>query len=226
MNSALLILTIALGVLSVSLIFILMKKTSGARSIFRANQEAKELIDKAKEEVAKIKREASIEAKEKYLNLKSDFERQTRERRRKFNEMERRLVLKEENLERKYQNLEKKERDFSSKEQRLYSQEKEIVEKQRKYEELTNKALEELERIANISQEEAKRELQRKMEEEAKLEASQTLRNIEEDTREKGLVLARDIISQAIQRSAAEHVVATTVSVVDLPSDDMKGRII
>jgi ribonuclease Y len=203
-----------------------MKKTSGARSIFRANQEAKEVVDKAKEEVAKIKREASIEAKEKYLNLKSDFERQTRERRRKFNEMERRLVHKEENLERKYQNLEKKERDFSSKEQRLYSREKEIVEEQKKYDELTNKALEELERIANISQEEAKRELQRKVEEEAKLEASQTLRIIEEETREKGLVLARDIISQAIQRSAAEHVVETTVSVVDLPSDDMKGRII
>ena len=118
--------------------------------------------------------------------------------------------------------LERKERDHSNKEQRLYSREKEIGDKERKFEGLIRKGLEELERIAGISQEEAKKELQSKVEEEAKLEAVQTIRRIEEETREKGQMVARDIISQAIQRSAAEHVVETTVSVVDLPSDDMK----
>jgi ribonuclease Y len=122
--------------------------------------------------------------------------------------------------------LERKERDFSHKEHRLYSREKEIEDKERKCEGLIRKGFEELERIAGISQSEAKKELQSKVEEEAKLEAIQTLRRIEEETKEKSQMIAQDIISQAIQRSAAEHVVETTVSVVNLPSDDMKGRII
>ena len=220
---------IAIGVavlLSGALIFILAQKKSGASSILRARQEAKDVVDKAQEEAEKFRREAQIEAKEKLINLKSDFERQTRDRRRKFNETERRLVKKEENLERKYQGLERKEREFANKEYRLNSREKEIEGKARKYDELNQKAIEELERIAAITQEEAKRELQKKIEDEAKLEAVQAVRKIEEETREKGQALAREIISQAIQRSAAEHVVETTVSVVDLPSDDMKGRII
>jgi ribonuclease Y len=220
---------ITLGLLflvSSFLVFVLVKKQSGARSILRAKQEAKDILTKANDDAEKIKRESKLEAKEKYLNLKADFERQTRDRRRKLNDMERRLVKKEENLERKFQTHERKERDFSQKEQRLYAREKEIGDKERRYEGLIQKSLEELERIAGVSQEEAKKELQSKVEEEAKLEAVQTLRKIEEETKEKGQMVARDIISQAIQRSAAEHVVETTVSVVDLPSDDMKGRII
>lgn len=208
------------------LVFLLAKKRSGAKSILRAKQEARDIVEKASEDAEKIKRESQLEAKEKYLNLKADFERQTRDRRHKLNDMERRLVKKEENLERKFQVLERKERDFSHKEHMLYSREKEIGDKERKHEGLIRKGLEELERIAGISQDEAKKELQSKVEEEAKLEAIQTLRRIEEETKEKGQMIAQDIISQAIQRSAAEHVVETTVSVVDLPSDDMKGRII
>jgi ribonuclease Y len=208
------------------LVFLLAKKRSGAKSILRAKQEAKDIVEKASEDAEKIKRESKLETKEKYLNLKADFERQTRDRRHKLNDMERRLVKKEENLERKFQVLERKERDFSHKEHRLYSREKEIEDKERKCEGLIRKGFEELERIAGISQSEAKKELQSKVEEEAKLEAIQTLRRIEEETKEKSQMIAQDIISQAIQRSAAEHVVETTVSVVNLPSDDMKGRII
>ena len=222
-------LIITLGLLflvSGFLVFLLVKKRSGAKSILRAKQEARDIVEKASEDAEKIKRESQLEAKEKYLNLKADFERQTRDRRHKLNDMERRLVKKEENLERKFQVLERKERDFSHKEHMLYSREKEIGDKERKHEGLIRKGLEELERIAGMSQGEAKKELQSKVEEEAKLEAVQTLRRIEEETKEKSQMIAQDIISQAIQRSAAEHVVETTVSVVDLPSDDMKGRII
>lgn len=226
MNLVLLIAVIVLGLLSASLSFLLLRKNAGIRSVIRARQEANEIYEKAKEEAEKIKREASLEEKEKFLNLKTEFERQTRDRRRKFNETERRLMQKEENLERKFQSLERKERDFSTKEQKQYAKEREFGEKERKYDELLNEEMKELERIANLTQEEAKKELQRKIEDEAKLEAVQTVRKIEEETREKGQALAREIISQAIQRSAAEHVVETTVSVVDLPSDDMKGRII
>jgi ribonuclease Y len=225
-NFILIVIAVILVVASATIIFILVKKTGGARALFRAQQEAKTILGDAKEEAQKIKREASIAAKEKQLNLKADFERQTRDRSRKLNELERRLVKKEENLERKYQVHEKKERDFSQKERRLFTQERELVEKEKEYQELRRKAVVEIERVANMSQEEAKRELMKKIEDEAKLEAVQILRKIEEETREKGQGMAREIISQAIQRSAAEHVVETTVSVVDLPSDDMKGRII
>ena len=226
MNFMIILIGALLVVASATIIFILVKKAGGARAIFRAQLEAKEILEEAREEAKAIKREASIAAKEKQLNLKAEFERQTRDRSRKLNELERRLVRKEENLERKYQDHEKKERDFSQKERTLLSRERELVDKEKGYQELRRKVLEEIERAANMTQEEAKRELMKKMEDEAKLEAVQILRRIEDETKEKGQGMAREIISQAIQRSAAEHVVETTVSVVDLPSDDMKGRII
>jgi ribonuclease Y len=213
-------------ILAACLIFLLVKRQSGSRLIFKARQESEEILGKAQEEAQKIKREASLEAKEKYINMKSDFERQTRDRQRKVNELERRLVNKEENLERKSQNLERKERDLSHKERRISNKEREIANQEKKFQDMNRKAVQELERIANLTQEDAKRELQRRIEDDAKLESVQVLRRIEEETKEKSQAMAQDIISQAIQRSAAEHVVETTVSVVDLPSDDMKGRII
>ncbi|MBN1272056.1 MAG: ribonuclease Y [Candidatus Aminicenantes bacterium] len=226
MNFSIGILIGALSVLIVGVVFVLIKKTTGARSVFKAKEAADKIVDQAKNEAERIEREASIEAKEKLLNLKADFERQTRERRKKFNDQERRLVHKEENLERRVQSLERKERDLYQKERSLYSKEKEIGEQKSKYEDMLKKAVEEMERISGLSREEAKKELARKVEDEAKLEAVQALRRIEEETRGKSEILAKEIISQAIQRTAAEHVVETTVSVVDLPSDDMKGRII
>jgi ribonuclease Y len=140
--------------------------------------------------------------------------------------MERRLVQKEENLERKFKNLERKERNVSTKEQRLYSKEQELGNKERENQKLRNKAIAELERVGHLTREEAKRELIKQIEDEAKLDSVQVVKKVEEETKEKCQSVAKDIISQAIQRSAAEHVVETTVSVVDLPSDDMKGRII
>ncbi len=226
MNSALLILLCVLILIAGSILFILIKKASGARAIFRSTQEAKNILEKAKEDADKTRREATIELKEKEINLKAEFERQTRDKNRKLNDMERRLMRKEENLERKSQNVERKERELSNKEQRFYTREKEIGEKEKKYEELNQQAMGELERISGMTKETAKNMLVKKIEDEAKLEAVQVVRKIEEETREKSQGVAREIISQAIQRSSAEHVVETTVSVVDLPSEDMKGRII
>jgi ribonuclease Y len=225
-NSALLIPLCVLIFIAGSILFILIKKASGVRAIFRSTQEAKNILEKAKEDAEKTRREAAIELKEKEINLKAEFERQTRDKNRKLNDMERRLMRKEENLERKSQNVERKEREFSNKEQRLFAKEREIGEKEKKYDELTQQAVEELERVSGMTQEAAKNTLMKKIEDEAKLEAVQVVRKIEEETREKSQGVAREIISQAIQRSSAEHVVETTVSVVDLPSEDMKGRII
>jgi ribonuclease Y len=225
-NTAYLLLAFILGLLATSVVFILVKKASGTRSVFRAQHEAEDIVKRAKEDAEKTKREASILAKEKFLNLKSDFERQTQDRRHKINETERRLVKKEEHLEHRVANFERRERDYSAKENQLYSKEKEVDKKKQEYQTIIEKELKELERVAGISQGEAKKELLNKIEDEAKLEAVQAVRKIEEETREKSQAIAKDIISQAIQRSAAEHVVETTVSVVDLPSDNMKGRII
>ena len=226
MNPSILISFIIIFALVSFIVFILVKKNSVARSVFKARQETKQILDDAKQEAEKIRKEASSKVQEKFLNLQAEFERQTRDRRRKFNEMERRLVHKEENLERKFQALERKERDFSTKERRFYQKEREIAEREEKYNQLIEKEMEELERVSGMTKEEAKNILVKKIEQEAKLDAAQAVRRIEEEMREKSTGVAREIISQAIQRSAAEHVVETTVSVVDLPSDDMKGRII
>ena len=208
------------------LIYMIIKKKSGSRLIINAKQEADAIKKRAQEETEKAKREIALQEKEKFLNLKSNFEKQTRDRQHKLNETERRLVNKEEKLDGRIQGLERKEREFTNKESRLFSREKEISNKEKEQDELRNKTILELERIAGLSKEEAKLEIKRKIEDEAKLEAIQIVRRIEEQAREKGHLVAKDIISQAIQRSAAEHVVETTVSVVDLPTDDMKGRII
>jgi len=225
-NSALLILLCVLIFLCCGILFVLVKKSSGARAIFRSKQEAKEILEKAQEEAEKARREATIELKEKQINLKAEFERQNRDKNQKLNDLERRLMGKEENLERKFQNVERKEREFNNKEQRLNARERDLGDKERKYEELIQQAVGELERVSGMTQEAAKNMLVKKIEDEAKLEAVQAVRKIEEETKEKSQVLASEIISQAIQRSSADHVVEMTVSVVDLPSEDMKGRII
>jgi ribonuclease Y len=207
-------------------IFLLGRKRRGARQIVEVREEAAAILARAKEDGEKIKREATIEAREKDLSRQAEFDAHNREKQRKINETERRLVNKEENLERRLQSLERRERDFSQKENRLFQKEKDIEKLEQKTIEIQNKAVEELERISGMTLEDAKAMLIKKIEDEAKLEAIATVRKVEEETREKANALAREIITNAIQRSAAEHVVESTVSVVDLPSDDMKGRII
>lgn len=205
---------------------LLLKRKEGSRRAVEAQEEARAIVDRAREEVEKIKREAAIDAREKDLARLNEFEAHNREKQRKINETERRLLSKEENLERRFQSIERKERDFTQKERRLSQKEKDLELEEAKIAEAVKKAMEELERVSGMTQEEAKAMLIKKIEDEAKLEAIATVRRIEEEARENALASAREIMTSAIQRSAAEHVVETTVSVVDLPSEDMKGRII
>jgi ribonuclease Y len=216
----------ALIILLAVAIALLARRRKSTQQILKAQEEAQSILAKAKEEGEKIKREAAIDAREKDLSRQAELEAHNRERQRKISETERRLINKEENLERRFQAVERKERDFSQKENRLFQKEKDIEKLEEKTAEIQKKALEELERISGLTLEDAKAMLIKKIEDEAKLEAIATVRKVEEETREKAAALAREIIVNAIQRSAAEHVVETTVSVVDLPSDDMKGRII
>jgi len=226
MNIALYAGVAVLIVLAAVIVFILLKKNSGTRALLRAKQEAQGILDGANAQVEKISREATLEAREKLKAQEEEFERQTREKRRKITEMERRLIHKEENLERKFQGLDRRDREIGGKERRVSQREKELDAQEEKAGLLIKKQMEELERVAGLTQEEAKSQLIKKIEDEARLEAVQVVRRVEEETRSKSQQTAREIISQAIQRSAAEHVVETTVSVVDLPSEDMKGRII
>jgi ribonuclease Y len=207
-------------------VFYLLRKRQGMQALFKAREEARNLLEQAKAEADKISQKAAAEIREKSRNFEEEFDHQTRDRRKKINEMERRLVNKEENLDRRFQALERRERDTSGKEKRIYQREKDLDLQEEKAAELVKKQMEELERVSGLTAEEAKGQLIKKIEDEARLEAVQSVRRIEEETREKSQGLAREIISQAIQRSAAEHVVESTVSVVDLPSEDMKGRII
>jgi len=216
----------ALIILAAVIVVILLKKSAGTRGLMRASQEAKESLEQAKAQAEKIARDAQQQAKDKLASVDSEFEQKTREKYRKINEMERRLIHKEENVERKFQGLDRKEREISAKERRIAQREKELDQQDEKINELIKKQTEELERVAGLTQEEAKGQLIKKIEDEARVEAVQVVRRVEEETRAKSRQLAGEIIGQAIQRSAAEHVVETTVSVVDLPSDDMKGRII
>jgi ribonuclease Y len=206
--------------------YYLLRKRQGTQAMFKAREEARSLLDQAKAEAEKNTQKAAAEIKERSRNFEEEFDHQTRERRKKINEMERRLVNKEETIDRRFQAIERREREVSGKERRSYQREKDLDLQEEKVNALIKKQMEELERVSGLTQEEAKGQLIKKIEDEARLEAVQSVRRIEEETREKGQILAREIISQAIQRSAAEHVVESTVSVVDLPSEDMKGRII
>jgi ribonuclease Y len=215
-----------IAILAGAVVFLLIKRKEGTRRIFEAQEEARQIISQAKEEGEKAKREAALEARERDLSRQAELEAHNREKQRKINELERRLLNKEENLERRLQSVERKEKDVSQKERRLFDKEKSLELEEAKIAETLKKTTEELERVSGLTQEEAKAMLIKRIEDEAKLEAIATVRRIEEEAKEKAHTLSREIITNAIQRSAAEHVVETTVSVVDLPSEDMKGRII
>jgi len=216
----------ALVLWAFAVVYYFLRKRQVAQDMSRAKEEAKAVLEKATAEANQLAQKASAEVKEKSRKFEEDFDRQTRDRQKKINEMERRLVNKEENLDRRFQAMERREREFSGRERRVFQREKDLDLQEEKVTGLVKKQMEELERVSGLTQEEAKGQLIKKIEDEARLEAVQVVRRIEEETREKSQGLAKEIITQAIQRSAAEHVVESTVSVVDLPSEDMKGRII
>ncbi len=212
--------------LAAAILIILLRKSTATHSLFKAREEARHLQETSKTDAERVIREAQENARQKLLSADAEFDRLTQDKRRKLNETERRLVHKEENLDRKIQGLDRRDRDLSGKERRIFQKEKEIETQEQKAAELVKNQMAELERVSGMTQEEAKSQIIKRIEDEARLEAVQAVKRIEEETRSKSRQLAAEIIGSAIQRSAAEHVVESTVSVVDLPSDDMKGRII
>ncbi len=160
-----------------------------------------------------------LEAKEEVHKMKDEMNKENQERRNELQKLENRLVHREENLDRKAENLEKKEEQLKQKENELVEEEKEL-------QNLKEEQQEKLEKIAGMNQEEAQTYLLNKMEEELEHEYSRRIKEKEAELRETADKKAREIVSLAIQRCAADHVAETTVSVVSLPNDEMKGRII
>ncbi|MBI6874979.1 ribonuclease Y [Clostridium aciditolerans] len=185
----------------------------------QALEESHRLKEEAERAAESKKKEAILEAKEEVHRLRSDSERELRERRNEIQRLERRLIQREELLDKKSDSLEKREDSLNKKQQ-------EIDELQASIEELYEKQREELQRLSGLTSEEAKEILLEEINKEIKHEAAIMIKEVESKAKEEADKKAREIITCAIQRCAADHVAETTVHVVALPNDEMKGRII
>jgi len=191
-----------------------------------ADTMVKRIEQEAKAKAATIQKEAELKAKDKQLQLKMEFEKETKERRRELGSLEKRFMLKEENLDKKVDLLDRKEIDISQRERNIIVREKAVSLQEKKYEAYIVEWQKRIERVAGMSAQDAKRQLLESMESEAKHEAAKMIKHIEDEARETADKHSKKIIALAIQRYAGEYVSERTVSVVNLPSDDMKGRII
>ncbi len=202
------------------------RKRVAAGNIDAAKKLAESIVEEAQKEAETIKKEASLQAKDKLYQSKIELDKETKERRQELVGLEKRLLSKEENLDRKIEAFDRRDSDIGRREKNLIQQEKKNQELEKEYSATLEKARVKLEQIAGLSAEEAKRHLIELMENEAKSEAARTIKRIEDETRETAAAKARDVISLAIQRYAGDYVAERTVSVVNLPNDEMKGRII
>lgn len=184
-----------------------------------AEEKAREIIDDALKTAETKKREALLEAKEESLKTKNELEKETKERRAEIQRYERRVLSKEEALDKKAEAMEKRENNFSVKEEELKKQQLEV-------DELRDKQVQELERISGLTSEQAKEYLLKTVEDEVKHDTALMIKEMESRAKEEAGKKAKDYVVTAIQKCAADHVSETTLSVVQLPSDEMKGRII
>ena len=194
------------------------KKLAEAK-IASAEEAASKILNDAQHSADAKKKESLIEAKEEIHRFRAEAERELKERRSEVQRMERRLVQKEESLDRKIESMEKKEENIGKREI-------EAEHKQQQITELYQKQVDELERLAGLTQEEAKSVLLANVEQETRHEMAVLIKDLEHQAKEEADKKAREIVSLAIQRCAADHAAETTVSVVSLPNDEMKGRII
>nr|WP_255679608.1 ribonuclease Y [Brevibacillus humidisoli] len=197
----------------------LVRRAIAEAKISSAEEAAKQIVEKAKREAEALRKEKVLEAKDEAFKLRADAEHELRERRNEIQRQERRILQKEESLDRKLEQLERKEGD-------LVDREKSIAELQAKAEQFYKDQIAELERISGLTQEEAKTLILTNVENEVRHDMAIMIKEIEVQAKEEADKKAREIISTAIQRCAADHVAETTVSVVTLPNDEMKGRII
>ncbi len=197
----------------------LARKWLAEAKINSAESEARRIAEEAEKEAEALKREAVVEAKEEIYKMRSDFERESRDRRVELQRSERRLLQREESLDRKTDQIEKKEGV-------LERREHEIEKAYAEAEQLCQKQKQELERIGGLTSDQARQQLLREAEAEIQHDLAVMIKECEAQAKDESDKRAREIITQAIQRCAADHVAEVTVSVVALPNDEMKGRII
>jgi ribonuclease Y len=191
-----------------------------------AEEEAKRIIRDTEREVESRRKEADLEIKDKALRARTEFEQEFHTRREETQSFEKRLNQREEILDRKLELMDRREREMTVREQELHTRDQAVGKQEAHWQQLVGEAGRKLEQLAGLTAEEAKDQLLRALEEEAKLHAAAHIKRIEDTATETGEDRAKQIIGRAICRIASEYVAEAAVSVVDLPSDDMKGRII
>jgi ribonuclease Y len=191
-----------------------------------AEEEAKRIIRDTEREVESRRKEADLEIKDKALRARTEFEQEFHTRREETQSFEKRLNQREEILDRKLELMDRREREMTTREQELHTKDQAVSKQEAHWQQLVGEAGRKLEQLAGLTAEEAKDQLLRALEEEAKLHAAAHIKRIEDTATETGEDRAKQIIGRAICRIASEYVAEAAVSVVDLPSDDMKGRII
>ena len=219
MNIGIIIAAVLISLAIGAIIGIAYRKKVAESKIHSAEEEAKKIVNMAKVEAENLKKTKIIEAKEEIVNSRNELDQEIKERRGEVQRQETRLIQKEENLERRAENYEKKEENLNRKE-------KELEEERQKIEELHSQELKELQRIASLSKEEAKNILLREVEKDITEEKAAIIREANQKAKDDAKKNARELLTYAVQKCAADHSQETTVSIVALPSDEMKGRII
>ncbi|MBU1061405.1 MAG: ribonuclease Y [Candidatus Omnitrophica bacterium] len=202
------------------------RKIFSEKHLREVEERAKKLLENSKKEFENRKKELELESKDLKFRMRSDFERETKDRRQELVTLEKRLVQKEENIDRKVDILDKKDKDISRREQLLVNREKSIEDKQNELSRLVLEERQKLQRISGLSVDEAKKLFLQRIEDDSQLEAQTLFNQVLDKAKEEANKKAKEILSTAIQKCAAEHVTNTTMSVVALPNDEMKGRII
>jgi len=214
------------GVAAATLLWGVVYRKRGEAQLEEARRTADRIVEDARKSAESRVKEADLEAKEKLLQMRSDFDRQAQQRREEMKNSERRLQQKEENLDKKTQQLDTRMAEVEKRDRGLSDREKRVEEREEELDQLVEEQRHRLEQVAGLTVDEAKHELIRGIENEAKLEAANIIKRIESEANEMGHLKAKKILGMAIQRMASDYVAENTVSVVDLPSEDMKGRII
>ena len=219
LNSLIIIATFLISLAIGFVIGMITRKKIAESKIESAEQEAKRVVDLAKVEAENMRKEEIFKAKEEIMNSRKELDQEIKERRSEIQKQESRMIQKEENLDKRSENLEKKEQEIDREYQSLENQKDEVNK-------LYEKQVEELQRVASLSKEEARNYLLSEMEKEITTEKAKLIKDLNQKAKEESVKNAKEIISYAVQKCAADHTSETTVSIVNLPNDEMKGRII
>jgi ribonuclease Y len=220
------IISILLGLIVGAVVGYFVHKSIADAKVAGAKNAAEQILEDAKRDADSLKKEALLEAKDEIHKLRTEAEREVRERRNEMQKQENRLLQREENLDRKDETLNKRDNLLEKKDDSLNQRQQHIEEMESKVDELVRKQQTELERISSLTREEAKTIIIDRMEQELTHDTAIMIKESENRAKEEADKKAKEILSLAIQRCAADHVAETTVSVVNLPNDEMKGRII